>query len=203
MGILACGTIRPTRKDFPSLAQDKTLKRGDYDYRSTPTGITAYKWIDSKPVHFISNYHGVTATTVNRREKDGKKAIVSCPNVVKDYNNYMGGVDKHDQLRQVYGLDRKSVKWWHRIFFGLLDMSIVNVFVIYKESCPDEVVNIKSFKRELASGLLAYSKDRGDRKSPKRRKSNYSVPDSVRLTCTGIHWPKYVETRGRCEVYMC
>ncbi|XP_063613725.1 piggyBac transposable element-derived protein 3-like [Penaeus indicus] len=45
--IQACGTIRPTRKDFPCLAGDKELKRGDFDYRSTPNGIIAYKWKDN------------------------------------------------------------------------------------------------------------------------------------------------------------
>ena len=41
--VLACGTIRSNRKDFPSLADDKTLARGDYDYRSAPNAITVYK----------------------------------------------------------------------------------------------------------------------------------------------------------------
>lgn len=113
---LACGTIRPNRKDFPQLADDKTLKRGDFDYRSTPNGITAYEWMDSKAVHLVSNYHGTDTTTVQRKERDGTKATVTCPQVVKDYNDYMGGVDMHDMLRQKYGISRKSKKWWHRIF---------------------------------------------------------------------------------------
>ena len=108
---LACGTIRPNRKDFPSLATDKSLKRRDFDFRSTPSGITAYKWMDSKAVHLISNYHGIEIATVQRREKDGSKKVITCPKVVKDYNDYMGGVDKHDMLRQMYGINRKSKKW--------------------------------------------------------------------------------------------
>ncbi|KAF2355341.1 PiggyBac transposable element-derived protein [Trinorchestia longiramus] len=118
--ILACGTIRSSRKDFPQLCGDKSLKRGDFDYRSTPSGITVFKWHDSKPVHLISNYHDVENSTVQRKNKKGIKLTVTCPSVVTDYNRHMGGVDKHDMMKQLYGSDRKSKKWWHRLFFGLL-----------------------------------------------------------------------------------
>ena len=77
--IQACGTVRSTRKDFPILADDKELEREQFDYRSTPNGITAYKWKDSKAVHMASNYHGITITAVKRTGKDGKKAVILCP----------------------------------------------------------------------------------------------------------------------------
>ena len=38
--ILACGIIRSTRKDFPTLASDKHLKRGDFDYRCSTTAVS-------------------------------------------------------------------------------------------------------------------------------------------------------------------
>lgn len=196
--IQACGTIRPTRKDFPILAEDKALKRGDFDYRSTPNGITVYKWKDNKAVHLASNYNGLQATTVKRTEKDGRKTIVPCPKVVKDYNENMGGVDKHDMLRQLYGMDRKSKKWWHRLFFGLFDMAIVNAYVVYKEN--GENLPLLEFRRELAQGLLTFANDRQSRGAPKRRKSNYSIPTSVRLSNTGVHWPEFIGKKGRCEV---
>ena len=129
--VLACGTIRSNRKDVPKLKEDRGLSRGQFDYRSTPSGITVFKWKDSKAVHFISNYHGVDTTSVQRKQKDGHKIPVECPQVVKDYNKFMGGVDKHDMLRELYGTDRKNVKWWHRLFFGLLDVAIVNAYILY------------------------------------------------------------------------
>jgi len=42
--------------------------------------------------------------------------------VVADYNKDMGGVDKADMLRSIYDLDRKSRKWWHRLFFAMLKL---------------------------------------------------------------------------------
>ena len=36
----------------------------------------------------------------------------------------MGGVDKAGMLCALHGIGRKSRKWWHRIFFGLIDRTI-------------------------------------------------------------------------------
>ena len=65
--VLACGTIWSNQKDFPTLADDKSLARGDHHYRSAPNAITVYKWKDQKPIHFISNFHGVEPTSAQRK----------------------------------------------------------------------------------------------------------------------------------------
>ncbi|XP_063594323.1 piggyBac transposable element-derived protein 3-like [Penaeus indicus] len=147
--IQACGTIRPTRKDFPCLAGDKELKRGDFDYRSTPNGIIAYKWKDNKTVHLASNYHGISPTTVKRTEKYGNKITIPC---------------------------------------------------------PQKLIHLFQLRTELARGLLTYTKDRKARGTPKRRKTEYSIPTSVRFTNTGVHWPKFTQKKGRSpegDKYMC
>lgn len=56
--INGCGTVRANRKNFPkTFTEDKKMKRGDYEWRATCTGITAMKWFDKKAIHFISNFH--------------------------------------------------------------------------------------------------------------------------------------------------
>ena len=54
-------------------------------------------------------------------QKDGSKGQIDCPEVVKDYNMQMGGVDKANMMFAIYCVGRKSKKWWHRILFGHLD----------------------------------------------------------------------------------
>ena len=98
-------------KRISPLAADKTLNRGDFDYRCTSNTSTVFKSIDLKAVYFISNYHAVQMNSVQRKEKDGSKITVSCLNVVKDHNKIMGRVDKHDMLHPQYGVNRKSLKW--------------------------------------------------------------------------------------------
>ena len=119
----------------------------------------------------------------------------------------MGGVDKHDMLRQLYGVNRKSLKWWHRLFFGMFDMSIVNAYVLYKDATgynhsSNGHISLLDFRRELSQGLLTLGKqpNRVGPGAPKRRKFAYSVPASVRLNNLGVHWPEFLSKKGRCEV---
>lgn len=46
----------------------------------------------------------------------------------------MGGVDKADQLVTYYAFSHCSKKWWKRVFFHLLEVSIVNSYIIYISS---------------------------------------------------------------------
>jgi hypothetical protein len=52
-----------------------------------------------------------------------------------EYTTPMYGVDVADQLRTSYNIQNRSLKWWHRIFFFLLDMTVVNMFIIYVAAC--------------------------------------------------------------------
>ena len=47
----------------------------------------------------------------------------------------MGGVDRTDQFRKSYGLDRKSRRSWIRLFFQILDYTVNNAYLLYKHSC--------------------------------------------------------------------
>lgn len=111
----ACGTIRSNRKYIPNLVEDRKLDRGDFDMKTSRLGITVYKWKDNRIVHLASNFHGSEKSTVMRTEHDGTKKVINCPQIINDYNKYMGGVDKADQLRALYNVDRKSKKRWRRL----------------------------------------------------------------------------------------
>ena len=47
----------------------------------------------------------------------------------------MLGVNKLDQLVSYYSYIHKTVKWWHKVLFWLLEVLVVNSYVIYKEQC--------------------------------------------------------------------
>lgn len=55
--------------------------------------------MDGKAVYIVSNYHGTTTIIVKRKEKDEFKTVTTCLQVVKDYNESIGGVDQYDMLR--------------------------------------------------------------------------------------------------------
>lgn len=51
--------------------------------------------------------------------------------MIDQYNKYMGGVDRADQLITYYGFHHFSKKWWKRVFFHLLDVSFMNAYLVY------------------------------------------------------------------------
>lgn len=202
---LACGTVRINRKGLPKkMMLDKEMKRGMSDSKFLVDGISFFKWMDNKPVHLISNFHGSEITSVKRKAKDGSAVTVPCPSVVSDYNKYMGGVDHADRLRALYNIDRKSPKWWHRLFFGLIDIMFVNSYVVY--TTLFNKISVLEYRRSVVQGLLTNqslktkNSPAQKQKNNKRRKTGFSVSRDVRTGNTGIHWPCFVKERARCEV---
>lgn len=134
-GVQACGTYRTNRTGFPrdlTTKQNlKQLKRGDFLTRHRGN-MTALVWMDRKPVYVVSNAHLPTSGMIARKNPDGSYVQVKCPDIVAQYNCHMGGVDLLDQLKSYYCYDRKSKRWWLRLFFHLLDLCVVNAFILYK-----------------------------------------------------------------------
>jgi hypothetical protein len=48
------------------------------------------------------------------------------PSAVLDNNRYKIGMDKSDQMLSYYFFQRKSVKWWKKLFFHIFDLALVN-----------------------------------------------------------------------------
>ena len=70
--------------------------------------LLAVAWNDKKVVTCLSTCHSTEpATVVRRREKArAGRDEVPCPQQIADYNVYMGGVDRHDQLRRYLSCNR-------------------------------------------------------------------------------------------------
>ncbi|KAL3246252.1 hypothetical protein MRX96_057797 [Rhipicephalus microplus] len=170
--ILACGTFRVNKRDLPQVVKENNkLERGSYIWRRKAE-VVAYQWRDSKNVHLMSNYHDPEdRVQVHRTLQNGKKMAVECPSVVKDYNTWMGGVDKFDQKRNAYPADRRSKRWWSRIFYFMLDAAKIKR---YNESSPQQ-------------------------KGEKNGRAMSGVPDELRFAGNGHH-PKFTGTSKRLIV---
>ncbi|XP_049770517.1 piggyBac transposable element-derived protein 2-like [Schistocerca cancellata] len=103
-GILAVGTVRPTRLQGCNLKADSELKkqgRGAYDYRTeTKRNIIALKWYDNKSVVLASSYKGVSPVEPVKRWSLGERKYIDVPrpDIVREYSHSMGGVGLNDML---------------------------------------------------------------------------------------------------------
>ncbi|KAI4886180.1 hypothetical protein NFI96_029510 [Prochilodus magdalenae] len=87
-------------------------------------------------------------------DKDGTQIIIPCPKSVADFNKHMGCVDKADMLKSLYAVDRKSRKWWHRLFCHFVDVTIVNAHILYSKQFPNDKMTLKDFRCSVVTGLV-------------------------------------------------
>ena len=77
------------------------------------------------------------------------------PLVVDKYNQYMLGVDRLDQRMSYYQFNRKSVRWWRQVFFWVLEVMIVNAFILYlAHTDARRKLTHKEFRREIVLAFV-------------------------------------------------
>ena len=116
----------------------------------------ALRWMDKRQVTMLSTIHDDSMVTKMRRSRraPGGREELRKPAAIDEYNKYMGGVDKGDQLLSYYGLTHRMVKWWRRAFFHLFDMAIVNAYILYTISPQTgRRLTHEHFRIELAKEL--------------------------------------------------
>ena len=85
--------------------------------------------------------------------------IINFPPMIKFYRLFMGAVDTFDQFRAYIKLDLRSTKFWHPMFFFIIESAMINAWVLYK--CTRELANLPlqydhvQFRRSVALSLAA------------------------------------------------
>ena len=112
------------------------MKKGDVDFQYANNAV-AVKWFENCRVTMVGTcpkeYDKISP--VSRRVKgQSAKIPIPCPQVIKDYNSGMGGVDLLDQKTAAYKLDHKSSggRYYLRLLYDLMDISVVNSQIICK-----------------------------------------------------------------------
>uniref|UniRef100_A0A131YKY1 Tick transposon n=1 Tax=Rhipicephalus appendiculatus TaxID=34631 RepID=A0A131YKY1_RHIAP len=142
----ACGVVRANRKGLPKFA--KKLQQGEVDsYHSN--AMLALKWRDRRDVHMLSTMHGLELAEAEKEDRRmGEK-----PECVLEYNKKMGLVDKVDMQPSFSESIRKTLKWNKAVFFHLLDMSLLNAFILFRENAAS-TTTFADFKRQVVSQLI-------------------------------------------------
>lgn len=165
--IFAAGTVRINRFFKPPLISDsdiKKKKRGFSQELVSNEGIIITKWLDNKSVYLASNYVGRGALDkVTRWDKTESKYIeVDRPQVVKDYNFSMGGVDLLDQLISTYRIFIRSKKWTLRVVMHFIDFALTNAWLEYRRDAKNanipKISDLLDFRMRVAEGLIRVNK---------------------------------------------
>ena len=135
----------------------------------------------------------------------GTNVIVDQPRTIDRYNKYMNGVDRSDQLIGTNNVMRKCLRWWKTLFFHLIDIAIVNGFILFQEHQANfsdnenlqrpQGYSVCNFREEVFRQICGFP-EYADRPVAVRRPT-LPTPTSV---FDSIHVPVFPDSRRRCVV---
>ncbi|XP_041661917.1 piggyBac transposable element-derived protein 4-like [Cheilinus undulatus] len=216
--VWACGTIRTNGRVNHMSSRSP---RGSIRWIRKDS-LLFLQWKDTRDVFMCSTFHTAHGPdTVSRRVKgeDGQwtKKDIPVPPAVKEYNQYMGGVDLSDALITYYKVLHKTRKWYKTFFYHFMDIATVNAFILHKELAMGKggkPLTQKAFRETLAEQLAqvgsattstpAPSAPAPSTSGPSHHKPVYISGDSSkgRLKCRQCHSKTPVKC-GSCNIPLC
>ena len=175
-GVGATGTIRDNRRDFPANMKDskawaKGKNRGSVRWGRDPPCL-ALQWLDNKVVSMLTTIDNANVKSqANRKLKSDRgeysSIAVPQPGVISNYNKFMNAVDRSDQILGTNSVHRKCVRWWKTLFFHLIDIALVNSYILFQEhraNSPDEpalqrpaTYSLVNYREEVVRGLCGFA----------------------------------------------
>ncbi|XP_046828679.1 piggyBac transposable element-derived protein 4-like isoform X2 [Vespa crabro] len=144
------GIIMTNGKYAPNCLKEGKLKKGDI-VACRNENVLLFQLRDKKIVSMISTWHTVEIETKNK-----------IPHIIQDYNKNMNGVNLANDCASVYCFMKKTLKWWRRLFFWGLEMSVINSYILYnyRERESNSMTYLKFVKvlvRELTKDFYSIS----------------------------------------------
>ncbi|XP_062403805.1 piggyBac transposable element-derived protein 4-like [Sardina pilchardus] len=145
----ACGTVRANRKGMPTFPSK--MRKSDVEFKRAGQ-LLAVKWHDKRDVHVLSTVSkAVIADSDKMDYMTGQRK--SKPSCVLDYNKHMGAVDRFDMRNSFVECTRKSLKWYKKVFFHLIDCCVHNAQIVYQQA-TGKVIQPQAFRDNLMRQLL-------------------------------------------------
>ena len=125
------GTMVKSRLGLPDVVRSSSFTLQGDETRAFRSGaLLCVSWraaTKKKPLIMLSSSSTHQMVTVRSRRTTQQKPIA-----VDRYNYSMNGVDRADQYTVYYSFVRRSVKWWRKVFFWMMEVAVVNSYILYK-----------------------------------------------------------------------
>lgn len=205
LGIPSCGTAAENRRGFPDC-----MKKGKEWARRKDRGTMrwvrdaeclALQWKDNRPVTMLTTIHNANEFVhIDRKQKIANRwqnVQVCQPKAIEEYNAYMNGVDRSDQIIGKSTALRKCMRWWKTLFFHMIDIAVVNGFILFQLRDVEELkrpqqYSTTEFREELVRQLAGLEE--------------YGLPPAYNPSAKqpgdfeAVHMPKFGEIRRNCKV---
>jgi hypothetical protein len=111
------------------------------------------------------------------------------PLIIEDYTTHMGYAALSNRMMNSYSISTKSWKWTKKLFLYLLDLTILNSYILYK-SCGRNMTHLK-FREQPVRDLVVLSHEENTeiRDVPKGQPSSSKTQMSRLEVKHSLHWP--------------
>ena len=144
-GVVA--TCKNNRKNLPSTIS-KNTEKGEVQVFCYDNDLLNIYWHDKKRVTILAT---VGSNLMISNNSNYNARII--PLAVSQYNRFTHGCDKSNQMCSYYSFIHKTVKYWKNVFIRLLEITIVNSYVIHKKYSTKTKTH-KEFRLQLVDELL-------------------------------------------------
>ena len=145
----AVGTVKKNRKGMPYL--EEKLNRGEQIHRNCGSMIVM-KWMDNREVYMLSTIHDSQMVGIGKIDHN-KGGQIMKPVCVQNYNENMGAIDLVDMQSSFTECIRKTIKWYKKVFFHMVDMASINAYYLYKTK-SSKSLQLKEFRLELIKSII-------------------------------------------------
>ena len=114
--------------------------------------ILVVKYEDRKPVYSLTTRY--TAELVEKTKPFHVKVYFKLPLQINFYNEYMGSVDRADQLLKPYASGRKALAWFKKLGLHFIERMVLNSYMIYKSQHPDYKKDFMNYIHDIITGLI-------------------------------------------------
>ena len=150
-----CGTYRHCARDFPKGLAKKHLHRYESEkWRSEDGAVMLCKWRKRRSVYNIIATGDVGDDSVRKTRNNHQLVNMVVPQCVLKYQNSMRGVDHLDMMC----VGRSGRRWWRYLFWSLINIGIVNAFILWRQCnrplpANDDLFSMYMFKVKLVEQL--------------------------------------------------
>ena len=148
----ACGTCKRNGRGMPPLPSKREMRQNEIKYIEAQKCLIT-SWRDKRDVHIMSTVHHPIMEKSKKRDPVTNNFKWK-PQAIIDYNINMRLVDKSDSMIASVSCERKSMKWYKKLFFHLLDMTMLNAHILHSQ-VTGKKVKLGKFIREVARQLIA------------------------------------------------
>lgn len=204
-GIYSISNVRENRIPNCKLPTDDAIIDKPRGYSTEYVGVACgvdisnVLWKDNKSVRLISTYVGIEPFVRGNPQEQVVKAArydrkkekyvkIDCPQIIREYNQHIGGVDLMNRLMGRYNIQQKTPDAITRLFHHFIDMAVTNAYILYRRihgEGPDDsedgssgngkLLKLPDFREEIAAGLVTYTQ---------KRLTGHDLPSTSRRSTT-------------------